>query len=155
MYQAAMGVPTRILVVFFIALPQVLFYSSGYKVLTPSWSNHSHDNDQSNTTTTFLRSLADGNGSDDSGDDMYVDDDLISNKYSWTAISFFEILITRIFAAVLAYWSYRVIKCVSNQTAVVAQIDAAYEAITPQDNQEEQRRSRCKKEVVIGFIADS
>ena len=110
MYQAALGVPTRVLVVLFIALPQVLFYSSGYKVLSPSWDIYTNDDQATNVTATTIDVVGIKTlGSAD--DNAYEDDDLIANKYSWTAASFFEILIFQsLLAGLLAYLSYRIIR---------------------------------------------
>ena len=72
---------------------------------------------------------------------MYVDDDLISSQYSWTAISFFEILIIQnILAAVLAYWSI-VLKCYPIKQPVVARLTPLM-GHHPQDNQEEQQQEQ-------------
>ena len=59
-FQAALTVPSLIIVTFFIAVPQAVFYSSGYNVLPYTFGP---------TTST--------NGTDAT---IYVDDDLISSK---------------------------------------------------------------------------
>ncbi len=134
LYQAALGVPTRVLVVFFIALPQVLFYSTGYKVLSPSWAVDTDDDQANNSTTTFV-----GLGIRQSdGDDAYEDDDLIANKYSWTAASFFEIfLIQNVIAGLLAYLSYRIMRRYSITQDVADQVDLVYEALVSEDTQQQ------------------
>ena len=82
--------PSLIVVTFFIAAPQAIFYSSGYTVLSISSTTISNNGTMITT---------------------YPDDDLIENKWEWTAASFYEILLFQnVLSAVLAALSYWVLQ---------------------------------------------
>jgi hypothetical protein len=95
LYQAALGVPSRLLVVFLMVIPQLVFYSSGYKVV----DNYDADDDSH--------------------------DDLITNKYTWTSASFFElVLFQNVLSGLLAWASYVVIRDYKLNREVCREIDA-------------------------------
>jgi len=114
MYQSALTIPPKILIGFLISMPQIIFYSSGYRTVEYDYSG--------------------GTGSD-----TYVTDDKIDHKWTWTVWSYYQLVFFQtVLAGLLGWAAYRVLANYSLTQPVVDRID---EVLTERSRRAKQHMS--------------